>query len=148
MENRKKSVLGYAGLCARLVGSAALLLCLVQCSAEQSSGEAGEENLGSVSQAVITYPHCGGIACMSSSTCQTVANLPLGADPFSATCHATSHECVWKLKTTDPNFPCLEHDVRHCNINPTTGGVQICTANGARTATSWGACQATPVCNP
>jgi hypothetical protein len=47
-----------------------------------------------------------------------------------------------------PCLPCLERDVRHCNINATTGGVQICVANAGRTATYWDTCQATPVCVP
>jgi hypothetical protein len=126
---------------------AALTLCLVQCSAEQDSDQSNTEPIASVESGVITNPHCGSVTCSSTTDCITVANWPLCAKTLSAQCHTVSHECTYQIKT-DPACPCLERDVRHCNINATTGGVQICVANAGRTATYWDTCQATPVCVP
>jgi len=106
-----------------------LLACLLQCS----------------TKATVSSEHCGGVACSGVNTCQAAANVPLCADPFSAACHSVSHECTYKLKT-DSACPCLEHDVRLCMVNTSTPGVQICTANAGRTATSWAACVACPGC--
>ena len=146
MKNQNRSMASYAAVCVRLAGGAALTLCLAQCSAEQPSSDGSEDNIGSVRESLVTYPHCGGIACTGLSQCQT--NLPLCAIPISATCLPNPpRECAWKLNVSG-SCPCMEHDVRHCNLNPTTGGVQICTANADRTATFWAACEATPVCNP
>lgn len=125
----------------------ALTLCLVQCSAEQDSDAGSAEPIASVESAVITNPACGSVACTGTPDCTSVANLPLCSKALSAVCHSVSHECTWQLKN-DPLCPCLERDVRHCNINATTGGVQICVANAARTYTYWDTCQATPVCVP
>jgi hypothetical protein len=69
----------------------------------------------------------------------------LCAKTASAVCHSVAHECTWQIKN-DPACPCLERDVRLCNVNPTTPGVQICTANAGRTATFWGTCTACATC--
>jgi hypothetical protein len=127
------------------LGAAALALCLVQCSAEQPPDSTGEQDLGSISQATGTE-HCGGISCTGVTECQT--NLPLCASAASATCLTTApRECAWKLNISAA-CPCMEHDVRLCLVGGTTPGVQVCTANGARTATFWGTCATTPTCTP
>lgn len=75
----------------------------------------------------------------------TVAAWPLCAKTASAVCHSVSHECTYQIKN-DVACPCLERDVRLCNVNATTPGVQICTANAGRTATFWGTCTACATC--
>ncbi len=105
-----------------------LLLCLTQCASTQ--------NLEAT---------CGGLSCASSSFCAQAANLPLCAESSGAKCHAASGQCVWKIKT-DANCPCIEHSVQLCNVNSTTPGVSICTANPGRTATSWAACTPCATC--
>ncbi len=115
-----------------LFTAAPLFLLLTQCSAGSTPPVSSE--------------HCGGVACTGTTQCTT--NVPLCAIPISATCLPNApRECAWKLNISG-SCPCMEHDVRHCNLDATTGGVQICTANTGRTATSWAACQATPVCTP
>lgn len=140
----KNGMAGVIRYASSLSLAALLSLSLLQCSAEQPASEA---ELDSVRSAVITNPHCGSIACSSVADCMTVANWPLCAKIASAVCHSVSHECTYQLKN-DVACQCLERDVRHCNINATTGGVQICVANAGRTATYWDTCQATPVCVP
>jgi len=105
-----------------------LLLCLTQCGTKPS----------------ISSEHCGGTACTVNSNCAQPTVLPLCGDSLTASCQSAVHECVWKIKI-DSNCVCIEHDVRLCTVsgNP---GVQICTANGARTNTSWATCQTTPTC--
>ena len=98
-------------------------------------------------KAAVSSEHCGGLACTGSGTCTAAANIPLCADPFSGVCHSTSHQCVWKLKTTDSACPCMEHDVRLCMVGGSTPGVQICTANAGHTGTFWAACVACPGCS-
>jgi hypothetical protein len=126
---------------------AALALCLVQCGAEQDSDQGTPEPIASLESAVITNPRCGSVACSNLNDCTSLANWPLCAKTASAVCHSVSHECTYQIKN-DVACQCLERDVRHCNINATTGGVQICVANAGRTATFWDTCQATPVCVP
>ena len=107
-----------------------LLLCLTQCA----------------SKGVMVGANCGGLSCTTNSFCTQAANVPLCADSLSGRCHAASGQCVWKQKTTDSNCPCIEGAVQLCNVNSSTPGVSICTANAQRTATSWGACQACTSC--
>lgn len=114
-----------------LLFAAPLLLALTQC--------------GKGSPSAVGTEHCGGISCTGITQCQT--NAPLCAIATSATCLTDApRECAWKLNISS-SCPCLEHDVRLCTVsgNP---GVQICTANPARTATAWAACQTTPACTP
>lgn len=146
MTSKNDLAWGVAWSAVRTTALAAAALCLMQCSAEQSTTGDESEELGSVQSAVVT-PRCGGLACTGTPTCTSAGNVPLCAETVTAKCHSAINECVWKIKT-DPNCPCMERDVRHCNINPTTGGVQICVANAGRTATYWDTCQATPVCVP
>lgn len=88
--------------------------------------------------------HCGGISC--TGTAQCAANVPLCAIASSATCLPNApRECAWKLNISG-TCPCMEHDVRLCMVGGVTPGVQICTANGARTATYWADCVACPGC--
>ena len=109
-----------------LVLACPLFLCLTQCSSSAVSAT------------------CGSIACTSNPTCTLPANLPVCAETLSAKCFTGTGECVYKLKT-DSLCPCIERDVRLCNIGATPG-VQICTANPARTSTSWAACAACATC--
>ena len=109
----------------------ALSLLLTQC------GHQSPQPLGS--------EHCGGVACTGNSDC--TVNVPLCAQSTSATCLTNiPRECAWKLAIS-ASCPCMEHDVRLCTVsgNP---GVQICTANGAHTATYWATCITTPACSP
>jgi hypothetical protein len=119
---------------------AALALCLVQCSSEQQRTDE-PESVASVQQALA----CGGVACSTVNDCTNAANWPLCAKIGSAQCFAAPNGCTYQLKT-DPSCPCIERDVRLCNVNPTTPGVQICTANAGRTATLWGTCTACAAC--
>jgi hypothetical protein len=144
---KKHELVSVATSVVKLGLGAALTLALVQCSAGQDSDQSSAEPIASLESAVITNPPCGSVACSGVNDCTTVANWPLCAKPLSAVCHSVAHECTYQIKT-DPACPCLERDVRHCNINATTGGVQICVANAGRTATYWDTCQATPVCVP
>jgi hypothetical protein len=57
-------------------------LCLMQCSAEQATGEEGPENLGSVTSALA----CGSVACTIVNDCTSAANWPLCAKLNSAQC--------------------------------------------------------------
>lgn len=124
-------------LCAIVMTGATL--CLVQCSSEQ--GE--PENISSVSAAL---EHCGGVVCAGTADCQS--NVPLCAQASSATClTGTPRECAWKLAISS-SCPCMEHDVRLCMQSNGSPGVQICTANAARTGTFWDACIACPSCSP
>jgi hypothetical protein len=143
----KNVVMGVAKRGLKLTIGGALALCFVQCSAEQGSDQADSEQVGALASELITNPPCGSVACANVNDCTSGANWPLCAKPLSAVCHSVSHECTYHLKS-DTACPCLERDVRHCNINATTGGVQICVANAGRTATYWDTCQATPVCVP
>jgi hypothetical protein len=120
---------------------AVLALCLVQCSAEDEAID-GPEPLASLHQAVAA---CGSVACTTVNDCTSGANWPLCAKPLSAVCHSVSHECTYQIKN-DTSCPCLERDVRLCNVSPTVPGVQICTANAGRTATFWGTCTACASC--
>lgn len=88
---------------------------------------------------------CGSVACTTTNDCTSVANWPVCAKVGSAVCHSVSHECTWQIKN-DAACPCLERDVRLCNVNATTPGVQICVANAGRTGTSWGTCTACQTC--
>jgi hypothetical protein len=117
-------------------------LCLMQCSAEQTTGEDGTENLGSVASALAA---CGSVSCNITNDCNTPAAWPLCAKLGSAVCHSVSSECTYQIKN-DVACPCLERDVRLCMVNATTPGVQICTANAGRTATFWDTCVACPSC--
>lgn len=137
----KHNLAGVAAAVVKLGMGALLTFSLVQCSAEQQAGDEPEP-LGSVQQPVTA---CGSVACSNGNDCITVANWPLCAKAGSAQCHTVSHECTYQIKT-DPACPCLERDVRLCNVNPTTPGVQICTANAGRTATFWGTCTACAAC--
>jgi hypothetical protein len=124
----KKKIRSFTWSNITLALACPLLLCLTQCGSSSMVGAS-----------------CGSVACTGTPTCTSAANLPLCAETISAKCHSATSECVWKIKT-DPNCPCMEHDVRLCNVNATTPGVQICTANAGRTATSWAACQACATC--
>lgn len=88
---------------------------------------------------------CGSIACTSTTDCTSVANFPVCGKVGSAVCHSVSHECTWALKN-DSSCPCLERDVRLCNVSPSVPGVQICTKNGAGTGTYWATCTACATC--
>jgi hypothetical protein len=116
---------------ATLVFALPLFLCLTQC--------ASSPPLAPLTAA------CGSVPCSNGNDCITVANWPLCAKAASAQCHTVSHECTYQIKT-DPACPCLERDVRLCNVSPTVPGVQICTANAGRTATFWGTCTACANC--
>lgn len=104
----------------------------------------GDENLGSVSQAL---EHCGGIACTGLPDCTAVT--PVCANPTTIACPTvvppTPRECVYSLKIS-ASCPCLEHDVRLCTISGSPG-VQICN-KVTSTTTAWGSCQTTPACTP
>jgi hypothetical protein len=127
----------------RVASAAALTLCLVQCSAEQPTDGAGDENLGSISSAL---EHCGGVACAGSADC--LVNVPACASSTGIVCTVgPPRECIYKLNTGSSSCPCLEHDVRLCTVAPSTPGVQVCTRSSS-TATYWAACQATPACSP
>jgi hypothetical protein len=94
----------------------------------------------------VSSEHCGGVTCTGNSDC--TVNVPLCAQSTSATCLVgPPRECAWKLAISS-SCPCMEHDVRLCTVGASTPGVQICTANGARTATYWAACVACPSCTP
>lgn len=98
------------------------------------------------SQVTVSSEHCGGVACTGTAQCQS--NVPLCADPLSATCLNTSpRECTWKAKI-NASCPCMEHNVRLCTASGGVPGVQICTANAARTYTYWAACVPCPNCTP
>lgn len=116
---------------ATLVLALPVLLCLTQCAASPAPGALSAS--------------CGSTACSNVNDCTSGANWPLCAKTASAVCHSVSHECTWQIKN-DPACPCLERDVRLCNVNATTPGVQICTANAGRTATFWGTCTACTTC--
>jgi hypothetical protein len=107
------------------------LLCLTQCA-----GSPPPPALGAA---------CGSVACVSVSDCTSAANWPVCAKLNSAQCFTATHECTYQLKV-DSACPCLERDVRLCNVNATTPGVQICTANAGRTYTFWGTCTACQNC--
>lgn len=117
---------------------ACLCVCMVQCGNEHVTAD---EEIASVAQALT----CGSLACTSTPTCTLAANVPLCAETVSARCHSASGQCVWKIKT-DPNCPCIENSVQLCNVDPTTPGVSVCTANAGRTATYWAACTACASC--
>lgn len=121
---------------------AALTLALVQCGAEHQPGGDNAEPIASLQEAVMA---CGGVACATVNDCTNAANWPLCAKVGSAQCFAAPNGCTYQLKT-DPSCPCIERDVRLCNVDPTTPGVQICTANAGRTATLWGTCTACASC--
>jgi hypothetical protein len=137
----KNHLVGAAACIVKASMCAVLALCLLQCGAEQAPGD-GHEEVASVQQALA---NCGSVACTGINDCTSVANWPLCAKPLSAVCHSVSHECTWQLKN-DPACPCLERDVRLCNVDAGVPGVQICTANAARTYTYWGACTACAAC--
>src|SRR5690349_17747609 len=113
-----------------LLASLPLLLCLTQCASSPppAAGTAG----------------CS-VQCNTVNDCTNAANWPLCAKIGSAQCFAAPNGCTYQLKT-DPSCPCLERDVRLCNISPGVPGVQICTANASRTATLWGTCTACTTC--
>lgn len=128
----------------RLGATAAVTLCLVQCSGEQGGDSAGEpEELGSVSLALET---CGGRNCQGNADCRV--NVPVCGVSNTATCLIdTPRECVWKLDTSNSNCRCIEHDVRLCTLSGGGAGVQICTKTSS-TSAEWAACTATPACSP
>ena len=129
----------------RLGAVAAVTLCLVQCSGEQGGDSAGEpEELGSVSLALET---CGGRACGSNNDCK-IGNPLCSVQSTSYCLLDAPRECVWKIDTANINCRCIEHDIRLCSLAGGATGVQICTANGARTGADWAACTATPACSP
>jgi hypothetical protein len=133
---------GRTAFTVRLLASSILGLCLLHCSAEQPQ-DAKESDLGSIASAL---EHCGGISCSGTSQCQTA--MPLCAIATSPTCLPDApRECAYKLNISS-SCPCLEHDVRLCTLSGGGAGVQICTANAQRTATSWATCTATPACSP
>jgi hypothetical protein len=115
-----------------LVAATLLSLCLVQCKSSPS---------------VVGTEHCGGYTCTTNSNCMSGSVVPLCGDAVTASCQSVVHECVWKIKI-DSNCPCIERDVRLCTLSGGGAGVQICTANAGRTATSWATCTATPACSP
>jgi hypothetical protein len=126
----------------QLGAAAAFTLCLVQCSAEQPGDTADEPNLGSVSQAL---EQCGGKTCTAPADC--LSGMPVCALSSGATCYGGT-ECTYKLNTTSPGCPCIQHDVRLCTIAGSGApGVQICT-KVTSTATTWAACTTTPACTP
>jgi hypothetical protein len=99
---------------------------------------------GHAAAPAVSSEHCGGVTCTGVTECQT--NLPLCAQASSATCLSNApRECAWKLAISS-SCPCMEHDVRLCTASGSVAGVQICTANGARTATYWATCVACPSC--
>lgn len=55
-------------------------------------------------------------------------------------------ECVWRLNTSSTSCPCMEHDVRLCDLSGSPG-VQIC-MKASSTATYWGTCESCPSCTP
>jgi hypothetical protein len=73
--------------------TAALTLCLVQCSAEQPGDTADEPNLGSVSQAL---ERCGNKPCSAPADC--TGSMPVCALTAGATCFNNT-ECTYKLNT-------------------------------------------------
>lgn len=126
----------------QLASAAALALCLVQCSAEQHADVAGDENLGSVTQAL---ERCGSKPCSSPADC--TVGMPVCALTAGATCYNNA-ECTYKLNTSSATCPCIEHDVRLCTVSGSgAAGVQICT-KVTSTQTTWAACVACPSCSP
>src|SRR5690348_17227229 len=100
----------------KLGAGAALALCLVQCSSEQQATDEPEA-VASMQQGLA----CGGVPCSTVNDCTNAANWPLCAKIGSAQCFAAPNGCTYQLKT-DPSCPCIERDVRLCNVNPTTPG--------------------------
>jgi hypothetical protein len=139
---KHRFAMGAVVLAFRLTSTAALALCLVQCSAEQPTDVAGDENLGSVSQAL---ERCGNKACSSPVDCTVgmpACALTAGAKCFNGT------ECTYKLDTGSSTCPCIEHDVRLCTVAGSgAAGVQIC-RKLATAWTTWDPCTTTPVCTP
>ena len=138
---KHRFAMGAVVLAFRLASTAALALCLVQCSAEQPADVAGDENLGSVSQAL---ERCGNKPCSSQAQCTVLmpaCALSAGAKCFNGT------ECTYKLDTGSTTCPCIEHDVRLCTLSGTTPGVQIC-RKIATASTKWDDCEACPNCTP
>jgi hypothetical protein len=127
----------------RLGDTAALTLCLVQCSAEQPGDGVAEPELGSVSQALET---CGGRACGSNADCK-IGNPVCSVQSTSYCLLDAPRQCAWKLDTSNANCHCVEHDVRLCTLSGGAAGVQICTKTSS-TAADWAACTATPACTP
>ena len=137
---KHRFAMGAVVLAFRLAGTAALALCLVQCSAEQASDVAGDENLGSVSQAL---ERCGNKPCSSPADCS--GGVPACALIAGNTCFNNT-ECTYKLNTSSATCPCIEHDVRLCTVSGSgAAGVQICTKVNT-TTTTWAACVACPSC--
>jgi hypothetical protein len=74
-----------------------------------------------------------------------LSGMPVCALSSGATCYGGT-ECTYKLNTTSPGCPCIQHDVRLCTVSGTgAAGVQICT-KVTSTATTWAACEPCPSC--
>jgi hypothetical protein len=115
---------------ATMVLALPVLLCLTQCA-------------GAPPPAPLTAS-CGSVHCNTLNDCTNATNWPLCAKLGSAVCHTVTSECTYQLKN-DVACQCLERDVRLCNVGGSPG-VQICTANPARTATTWGTCAVCTTC--
>src|SRR3954470_18157921 len=99
----------FLGSIVTILLSAPLLLALTQCGASLPPGGA---------------EHCGGVACSSSYDCQAAA--PACALAAGTGClQGPPRECVWRLNTSSNSCPCMEHDVRLCDLSGSPG-VQIC----------------------